>query len=239
MSVPGMSQTASDAPDLGDSINEFASFLAPLLLPKVVQDDYRLREFIRSEAFAAVRLREGDLVAVDALFAEAMRLSWNNVYEALFISFLATMDHRRFGVKLPLVGPLVWVPLTAEFPDEFTDRIAALPRTLYEDSPASGAGDRDKLQHFFGSAFITYVFESRDAAERIGAFIEWGEDKVIVDGALDERDIRANRHGQEFALRLLQDRHAVPSAFFQFVLAEGNSLIQSLPCGIPESREMR
>lgn len=241
-SLPAMSQTESDAPDFCDSVNEFASFLAPFVLPKVVQDDFRLREFIRSEEFSAIRSNHGDLHAVDALFVRAMQLSWNNAYEALFLSLLATMDHRRFGVKLPLLGPLVWVPLTAEFPDEFNGRIAALPRGLYTDSPPSGAGDRDKLQHFFGSAFITYLFESRAAAERVGEFIEWGEEKVIVDGTLDERDVRANRHGQDFALRLLQDKRALPSAFFRFVLADADSFAQgsnSLPCGFSDSQEMR
>jgi hypothetical protein len=207
-----------------------------------VQDDVRLRAFICSEEFSVIRSRRGDRSAVDALFAEAMRLSWNNVYEALCISLFATMDHRRFGIKVPLLGPLVWVPLTAEFPDEFNRRIAALPRRLYEDSPSDDVGDRDKLQHFFGSAFITYLLESRDAAERIGEFIEWAEDRVIVDGALDERDIRANRQGQEFALRLLEDRHVVPSSFLRFVLAERDTLAQEsdpMPCSFFSCPEMR
>ncbi len=242
LALPATAQMESRAPDFCDSITEFASFLAPFVLPKVAQDDFRLRDFICSEEFAAIRSCRGDRYAVDALFAEAMRLSWNNVYEALFISLLATMDHRRFGIKVPLLGPIVWVPLTAEFPEDFDRRVAALPRRLYEDSPSGGVGDRDKLQHFFGSAFITYLFESRDAAERIGEFIEWGEDKIIVDGALDERDVRANRHGQEFALRLLEDKRAVPSSFLQFVLAERDTLAQeqdAVPCGFFHCREMR
>jgi hypothetical protein len=242
MSCPARSQTERATPTFGDSMREFASFFAPLVFPKVIQDDALLKEYVRSDEFARLRREAGDLCAVDALFTEAMRLSWNNAYEALFITLLATMDHRRFGVKVPLLGPLLWVPLTAEFPDEFQRRIDALPRRLYDDSPVRGAGDRDKLQHFFGSAFITYLFESRAAAERMGEFIEWGEEQVIVDGSLDERDFRANRQGQQFGLRLLEEKGTLPSAFFRFVLAQGDSLVRAPGdprCGVSDSWEMR
>lgn len=231
-------QPADEAPTIGHSIKHLLGFFAPFFPPKLVQDDYLLKEYIRSEEFAHLRAYDGDLAAVDAIFGEARRLCWGNLYEALFISLLATMDHRRFGVKLPVVGPLLWVPLTGEFPDEFEARIAALPRRLYNDSPRAGAGDRDKLQHFFGSAFLTYAFESRAAAERVGQFIEWGEDKIIVDGALDERDMRANRQGQEFGLRLLDEASVRPSAFLRSVVVQADSPPFG-PCGFFDRMEMR
>ncbi|MBX2989555.1 MAG: hypothetical protein KF749_00150 [Bacteroidetes bacterium] len=224
------SQPAAPVFDERAEIPELISFFAPFVLPKVVQDVYHLKEYIRSEEFTGFKKSFGDLSAVDAIFDKAMRLSWNNAYEALFISLAATMDHRRFGVKLPVVGPLLWFPLTSEFEEEFRSRVSALPKTLYDDSPAGAAGDRDKLQHFFGSAFLAYTFESRDVAERIGSFIEWGEDKIIVDGALDERDFRANRHGQEFGLRLLEDKNVLPSAFLRYSIA-GRDSVSVPPCG--------
>lgn len=215
-------------------IPELISFFAPVVLPKVIQDGYALKHYLRSEEFRLFRATYGDLFSVDAIFDKAMSLSWNNAYQALLISLFATMDHSKFGVNVPLIGPLIWVPLTSEDEQEFRDRIAALPRALYPDSPASGEGDRDKLQHFFGSAFLTYLFESREAAERIGEFIEWGEDKVIVDGALDERDFRANRHGQEFGLQLLENKATLPSPFFRFAIAQQDSLT-ALPSALPDS----
>ncbi len=220
--VPAMFGQVPVFPDRAE-MPELISFFAPVIFPKVIQDGYALKQYVRSEQFREFRSAYGDLFSVDAIFDKAMRLSWNNAYEALLISLFATMDHSKFGVRVPLLGPLIWVPLTSESEEEFRARIAALPRSLYPDSPESGAGDRDKLQHFFGSAFLAYVFESRDAADRIGEFIEWGEDKVIVDGALDERDFRANRHGQDFGLRLLEDRAALPSPFFRFVIAQSDS----------------
>jgi hypothetical protein len=217
------SQTETQSPSFGDSISELVSFFAPLIPFKIAHDTYELKEFIRGDEFSCFRAERGDLNAVDSIFSAALQLSWNNVYEALLISTIATMDHSKFGVKLPIVGPLVWVPLTSEFEEDFQKRVAALPRMLYVDSPIKHAGDRDKLQHFFGSAFLAYVFESRDAAERIGGFVEWGEDKVVVDGALDERDFRANRHGQEFGLALRNDKSVNPSSYIMYTLAQEHS----------------
>ena len=189
------------------------SFFAPLVFPKILQDEYRLRDYIGGDEFRLFRKTYGDVNAVDAIFDRALRLSWNNVYEALLLSFLCSMDHRNFGVRLPLLGALLWVPLTSEFPEEFHARVRALPSKLYDDSPRGG--DRDKLQHFFGSALLTYATESPDAAQRVGLFVEWGEDKFVVDGLLDERDIRANQQGQDFAASLLKDGPVLPSRFLE------------------------
>ena len=219
-----------------NSFDVAVSFFAPLVFPKIIQDGYRLKEYIVSEEFARVRRERGDAAAVDAIFERASTLSWNNYYEALLISLVATMDHRRFGVRLPVLGPLLWAPLTSEFPEEFAGRVNALPSKLYADTPVGEAGDRDKLQHFFGSAFLTYLFESSEVAERFGTFVEMGEEAFIVDGVLDERDFRANKQGEEFGLRLLEDGHACPSSFLKpFVGAQinGEPALHA-PCDLEE-----
>jgi hypothetical protein len=233
------SQTPPPTFEPRDEVPALVSFFAPFVFPKVIQDVYRLKAYVRSEGFASFRATHGDLFAVDAIFDQAMRLSWNNAYEALLLSLAATMDHRRFGVNIPVLGPLLWVPLTSEFEEEFRDRVRSLPRALYPDSPTGGAQDRDKLQHFFGSAFLAHVFESRSAAQRIGEFIEWGEERIIVDGALDERDFRANAQGQEFGLRLLEDKNAMPSTFFRLAPAQLDSPATTPPDSLVHKMELR
>jgi hypothetical protein len=192
--------------------SRFLAFLSPLVLPKLVGDGARMKAFVRSEEFASIRKRVGDRRAVDFLFRTALNLSWDNTFEALLITFVAVMDHRNVGIRLPLIGNAVWVPLTSEFEDDFLARIKALPSDLYADLPPGAGGDRDKLQHFFGSALMTYVSESDDAAARVGDFIEWGEDRFIVGGVNDPRDKRANAEGRRFARALLDDPDALPSA---------------------------
>jgi hypothetical protein len=196
-----------------DTIPEALSFFAPIFFPKLLQDEYRLKEYIRGKDFAEFRGIYGDRQAVDAIFNRALHLCWNNTGEALLICLLSTMDHRSFGIRLPLLGDLLWVPLTSEFPDEFRARVDALPGMLYADTPPGKAGDRDKLQHFFGSAYLTILTESREAADRSGLFIEWGEERFVVGGVNDPRDIRADRQGAAFALRLMADLELRPSGF--------------------------
>ena len=187
--------------------------ISPLLMVKMFADCAQLKAYVRSEEFLKVRTSEGDLKGVDAIYARALELAWHNIPEALLISAFATMDHRRVGVRLPLLGPLLWFPLTSEFADEFDARLRALPSRLYPDSPRDPEGDRDKLQHFFGSAFIAYSTRSGDPADRIGDFIEETEEACIVGGVNDERDKRSNGHGRSFGLALLVEEDARPSSF--------------------------
>jgi len=207
--LQGQGREKSGEDDYGEGIPEIVRFFAPFILPKVVQDTYQLKEYIRSESFARVRAFRGDMAAVDDIFHHAMILSWGNTYEALLLSFMCTMDHRHFGIRLPVVGALLWFPLTSEFEDEFRERVHALPKLLYNDTPEEG--DRDKLQHFFGSAFLTFAFESAESAEQVGEMVERGEDLFVVDGVLDERDARANRQGQAFGMKLLRGEKVCPS----------------------------
>ena len=186
-------------------------FFAPLFPPKLLNDAFALRAYVRGDGFARVRREQGDRAAVDSLYTEAFGLSWGNTGEALLLCLAATLDHRRVGVELPLAGALLWFPLTSEFPDEFDARVAALPLRPFADSPA--AGDRDKLQHFFGSAYAALVSESEGSARDIGDFVEWGEERFVVDGAADPRDVLANARGRAFGLALLGDPLLLPSGF--------------------------
>jgi hypothetical protein len=204
--------------------------LFPILLPKFMADVTQLKDYIQTDDFADIRRAAGDSRAVDALYDRARELSWGNTYEALLVSTLATVEHRRIGVRLPIVGPLLWFPLTSEFEDDFRSRLRSLPSRIYADTPPGIAGDRDKLQHFFGSAFLTYVLESRTGADRIGEFVEWGEERFIVDGVNDDRDRRANWQGQQFGLKLMEDPDARPSDFLRSDVAELQPGLD-MPCG--------
>ena len=209
-----------------DPIPELVSFFAPFFLPKLFNDVQSLRLYIQGEEFSEFRRSYGDDRSLDAIFYQAVRLSWNNIYEALFISLIATLDHRTVGINLPVIGPLLWIPLTSEFQEEFQRRVHALPGQLYHDSPPGPDGDRDKLQHFFGSAFVTYVSERPEQAEALGAFIEVWEERIIVEGALDDRDIRANEQGQLFGAALLQGGPTRPSRFLDVTVPTAQQIRQ-------------
>ncbi len=216
-------------PSRGQSADSLAAYLtfedpSPLscLLtwfpPLILQHDGELKQFLQSRTFRQIRRQMGDRRAVDALFVRAMSLTNNNTAMALFLSMVASLEHRMVGLKMPLFQ--LYLPLCEESEEEFQRRVAHLPSRLYDDSPADPEGDRDKLQHFFGSAFVTYLCESRGSADRVGEFVERGEEAFIVDGVNDNRDRRANRDGQRFGEALLSNNRIYPSRFFRHTLAD-------------------
>ncbi len=187
----------------------------------LIRNGFELKSFIRSSGFHRFRERFGDRRAADAIYVRAMNLTNDNTAVALFLSMIACFDHRFLGFRIPVF--LLVFPLTDESSDEFEQRVRNLPARLYADTPPDSAGDRDKLQHFFGSAFLTYISESRGSADRVGEFIEEGEEAIVVGGVNDVRDMRANRQGQRFGMALFGNNRQYPSRFLVPAPAAGKA----------------
>lgn len=190
---------------------ESLSFLLTLFPPFLLQYGIELKQFIRSDTFQKIRESMSEVKSVDAIYVRAMQLTHNNTGIALLLSTLATFDHRILQFNVPIFS--FAIPLSDESGEEFTRRVNNLPIHLFSDSPNNRYGDRDKLQHFFGSAFITFAFESRGLAERIGLAIEHGERSIIIGGALDDRDMHVNTYGQQFGTALIDNPYRYPSEF--------------------------
>jgi hypothetical protein len=168
-----------------------------------------LRAAMREQAFAA-RARSNGAMAVDDIFEMAMRASDGDIGTALLAATTACFDHRMIHVKL---GPLrIPVPLNLESDSLAACTHASLPSQLFDDSPPDG--DRDKLQHFFGSAYIAWSTRIPAVADAAGVMIELVEPALIDGGANDPRDLRANRAGRAFAGGFDDESYIVPSWFF-------------------------
>ena len=181
--------------------------------PFFVQHVIEMRSFIRSKTFLKIRKTFGDNRAVDAIFIRAMQMTNNNTAISLLLSTIASFDHRLVGIKVPVFR--IFFPLSDESEEEFTRRLQHLPCRLYPDGPEGPEGDRDKIQHFFGSAFLTFIFESQQSGDNFGEFIEHGEDAFIVGGVSDDRDRRSNHEGQRFGVALLDDNRRIPSDYMK------------------------
>ena len=180
-------------------------------LPAVFRDESTLKRYIRDPRFQQLRRECSDTLAIDAIFAHAFEIADGTMSHTLLVAALATFDHFKIGIKIPLLGA-VYLPLTiVESRKEFVDRYAHLPRHVLPDSIGRRKKDRDKLQHFFGSAYLTYIFNSKTVANFFGDFVEWGEPLFIVGGDYDDRDKYANHLGQEFGMRLLDGEEVMPS----------------------------
>lgn len=228
-------QASSQTPETpGDSLARYLQFEDPSPLsclftwfpPFFIQHGIELKAFIRSGTFRRIRQKYGDPRALDAIFIRAMQLTNNNTAVALLLSAISSFDHRLVGVRVPVFR--LFFPLSDESDEEFARRVRHLPAKLYADSPRDSSGDRDKPQHFFGSAFFTFICESEASADRFGEFIERGEDAFIVGGVDDERDRRANHQGQRFGAALLDDNRRLPSDYLGLSHSSG-SVYRNLP----------
>jgi hypothetical protein len=216
----GQSNPPATAPDDDADLGKYFVFDDPprfaclfTLFPTILlQHEMELKEFINSGTFLRIRRHYGDLKATDAIFVRAMQLTNNNTAASLFISSIATFEHDMMGTKNSVFA--FFLPLTGESDKEFHERVAHLPRRLYPDTPKDSTGDDDKLQHFFGSAFLSFVFESNDAAGRFGMFVEKGERLAIYEGAYDNRDLRADGNGAVYGSALRTNNHLLPSPYF-------------------------
>ena len=185
-----------------------------LLTPQAVQDARRIRAYVRDERFEQLRQLEGDLRAADAIYLRALAIAGYDIARALVLAMLATLEHKDLPLRVPLAGTLS-LPLTFEGGESFQARVRHLPKMLYPDSPAGEEGDRDKLQHFFGSAAIAYSTESSDVAQTTGEFVEWGEAAVVQGGVDDPRDRRANAQGGMFGHDLVYLKTMLPSDYLR------------------------
>jgi hypothetical protein len=190
----------------------FFEFLGKVFTPRLASDVQRIRAYVRDVRFAELSRRCGAIRAVDAIYQKALRVAEYHIARALFLSMVATMEHQQFNVRMPLVGSMQ-MPLTFEDDSLFSARLKNLPARIYHDSKLDEHGDKDKLQHFFGSAYLAYASESPEFSRSTGAMIEWGEAQFIVGGVDDPRDHRANKQGTMFGRDLLSVKNLLPSDY--------------------------
>lgn len=187
------------------------AFIDPAsLLPPLVRDQISLKRYLRDPRFRALRRLCNDTIAADAIFMKAMEIADGDIRHALLVAMFGAMDHFRLGLRIPFFGVLN-LPLTTESDSTFRVRHENLPGHILQDSIGRAGTDRDKLQHFFGSAFVRYFTNSSAIATLLGDFVEEGEAAFVAGGANDERDQMANRLGREFGRRLLEGEDVMPS----------------------------
>ena len=203
----GLTWNFDEHADQGFSVG---GFFGGLFTPQLVKDARSIRDYIRDPRFVELTRRCGDLRGMDEIFLKALRITEYNIGRALFLSMIACLEHQNVDFEVPVVG-IVDLPLTFESDSLFKARISHLPSRLYRDT--SPEGDRDKLQHFFGSAYLSFVSESPEFARSAGNMVEWGEARMIVGGVDDPRDKRANKQGETFGHDLLFIKTMLPSDY--------------------------
>ena len=171
-------------------------------------------EYIASEKFIKLRSEIGDVAAVDSIYIDAVNYSNGNISEALLALMLATVPYREVPVQIPIVNSIVNYPLTSADQETFLKKNNNLPRYLFFDSPQNDYGDKDKLAHFFGSAFLSYESHVFDIGKLIGYFVEAFEESFKVQSSVDLRDLDVNEYGRLFGNLLKENKQLLPSQIF-------------------------
>lgn len=193
----------------------FWSSLRRVLLPREISLVYDLRELIAAQKPLAPRSREGDLRRLDAIYRRAVYFAEGDAELALLALSYATLPYHTFPARIPLLDIGVTVPVSMESREAFERRMVNLPGLLLPDSPPQL--DRDKLPHFFGSAWLQCAMRNEELTTTAGELLELSEEIFKLEGFSDERDIIVNHLGMEFAVALMRQRRVLPSDIFRSV----------------------
>ncbi|NOX64197.1 MAG: hypothetical protein GXO85_00015 [Chlorobi bacterium] len=172
-------------------------------------------DFIISDRFDSLSKTNTDLDLVDTLYLRAVHFHNGAIDEALLTLTFATLPFR----EMPLHIPFTNIKLGAELPSGpegiLKKKIERLPGQVLIDSPQTKFGDKDKVAHFFGNAFLSYSVSLFNLSKFLSILVELFEDAFKVEGTIDNRDFIANFLGYHFGKRLNDDKNYLPSEAFR------------------------
>jgi len=170
-------------------------FPISLLVPAPVVAGIDLRSFIASPEFGAFNRSSTQEASFDEIYFTALDYSHGDAQSALLAATIGTMEHEH--LPFSIFGLHFDVPITSESHARFMERVSHLPDSIYHSSES----DRDKIQHFFASAWLKQVL-GMDAVVIFAAWlIEKGEGLLLSGGDDDPRDLHADYDGIRFGTR--------------------------------------
>lgn len=177
-----------------------------------------ISEYIAAEDFVSLKNSTGDIKSIDSIYIRAFSVmsssdnhSDNDYSEALLALTFAIVPYREVPIQIPILKVVLYYPLISAADSIFNLKNKNLPRYIFFDSPEDSYGDKDKLAHFFGSAFISYSSNIFDLGKPIGYFVEVFEESFKVQSSIDERDLMTNQLGNIFGKLLKQNKNILPS----------------------------
>ena len=174
----------------------------------------QISDFIASERFIKIRNECNDLASTDSIFNETVKITDGDVSDALLALMFATVPYREVPIQIPILGSWIYYPLISADEKTFLKKNDNLPRYLFFDTPQNDYGDKDKLAHFFGSAFLSYESNIFDLGKLIGYFVEAFEESFNVQSSVDARDLDVNDYGRLFGRLLKENKDLQPSQIF-------------------------
>lgn len=168
-----------------------------------------ITEYIASREFNT--LKYPDIEKLDVLYSNALQICDNDITETLLALTFACVPYKEVHLRIPIINSILVFPLISAADSIFHLKNNSLPKMLFPDSPNNDYGDRDKVAHFFGSAFVAHSQNIFDFTFLIGYFVEAFEESFEVQNQIDSRDIRTNKLGELFGEKLKCDEQIKPS----------------------------
>ncbi len=147
--------------------DHIGSFVLQTILPSGYEEGLEMRLLLRSSQWKSYKEQIVDTTAMNMIYELSYALCNGRSKSALLASGVAVLDHRSIPLRLPF-GLVLNIPLTLESETRFQSRTSALPTYLY----SATREDRDKLQHFFFSAYLKRVIGMSLFCKLIGNMTE-------------------------------------------------------------------
>lgn len=170
-----------------------------------------ISNYIASQKFVDLKSEIGDLHSIDSIFNEAVRKTNSDYSETFLALTFATVPYKEVPIQMPLIKTLLHYPLISAADSIFILKNKNLPRYIFFDSSNDGYGDKDKLAHFFGSAYLSHASNIFDLGNLIGYFVEVFEESFKVQSTVDDRDLMTNNLGNTFGTLLKSNKNIMPS----------------------------
>ena len=170
-----------------------------------------LSDFIASDHFLQLKKTNSDLALVDSIYLRAIAFTGEDYGEALLAITFTTIPYKEVPLVIPMFSSIANFPLISADDSTFNLKNKNLPQKLFFDSPNTEYGDKDKLAHFFGNAFLGYSQNIFDLSDLIGYFVESFEESFKVQSKADYRDLDVNWYGDLFGKLLRDNSKLLPS----------------------------
>lgn len=167
--------------------------------------------FLVSEKFENIKLNKGANPAIDSLFSETVKFFNGDISEALLALTFGTLSFDEMPLSIPVINLKTAIKLPVGPPSLFNKKYNAVPGYIFFDSSPNGYGDKDKVAHFFGSAYLAYSERVLNISKFMGILVELFEESFKVQGKIDNKDIIADNLGELFGDALKENKDVKPS----------------------------
>jgi hypothetical protein len=170
-------------------------------------------DYIASYKFKKQMAASDHSVMVDSIFKESLHVCDNDISEALLTATLATIPYKDVPVTFPIINEKAKAIIISMPDSVFRKKVDNLPSDVFFDSPGGSFGDKDKLSHFFGNAFLSYNVSLFNLSKFLSILVELFEESFKVEGSVSTRDLLIGNVGEVFGRTLSDYENKMPSEY--------------------------